>query len=83
MTDAKDLVLQAPNAVLRAETAEKAVALCEALRECGASLNAYKMQNQGLSIRKNSVRIKLSQRQFGIEVRKYEMLSGIYIRWFY
>lgn len=32
---------------------------------------------------KNSVRIKLSQRQFGIEVRKYEMLSGIYIRWFY
>lgn len=41
-------------------------------------LNAYKMQNQGLSIRKNSVRIKLSQRQFGIEVRKYEMLSGIY-----
>ena len=41
-------------------------------------LNAYKMQNQGLSIRKNSVRIELSQRQFGIEVRKYEMLSGIY-----
>lgn len=38
MTDAKDLVLQAPNAVLRAETAEKAVALCEALRECGASV---------------------------------------------
>ena len=35
------------------------------------------------SLRKNSVRIKLSQRQFGIEVRKYEMLSGIYIRWFY
>lgn len=43
-------------------------------------LNAYKMQNQGLSIRKNSVRIKLSQRQFGIEVRKYEMLSGIYYK---
>ena len=38
VTDAKDLVLQAPNAVLRAETAEKAVALWEALRECGASV---------------------------------------------
>lgn len=38
VTDAKDLVLQAPNAVLRAETAEKAVALCEALRESGASV---------------------------------------------